>query len=660
MDILSVPACEVPAHIERLRKLFTDARIIDRETVKELCSGEIKTGAEKNDGDDFWRDHRECADCVCCRAYADHGKHTKLEFSGDGIYQVTAQYIEVDGEGAVLEIINRLDGDVDGILDREEIISRIADHRDEIYRDIMTGAYNRRYYEERLRRFPLTAGVAMVDIDDFKVYNDVYGHDTGDAVLSAVGAALLSGIRKTDSLIRYGGDEFLLIMPGIPENIFARELRRICREVSLISVPEYENIRVTVSIGGVVCHDEPVEYAVSRADSLMYRAKNRKNAVVTDGDVGDDIRDTERPTVLITDDAEINRELLGEMLSPSFNIISASGGEECISTLEKYGAAISLLLLDINMPLVNGFDVLEYMNKTRLIDAVPVITITADGSDSTVKRAYELGVTDFISRPFDIKVVRQRVENTVKLYARQKRLFAMVSDRMSERDKNARFLVGIISGMESILGGTEYGSAFRVGSIVRMIFDELGDSISTYGIDGRDIPNISAAAVMHDIGKAGIPTEILHKNGALTAEEYETVKKHTVIGGEIVCAMREKYDAPVSRWLYEVCRWHHERWDGGGYPDGLSGDDIPLSAQVTALADVYDALRTDRPYRPAVSHDEAVRMIKAGECGAFSPRLLYCLDRISDSLRKMVDAEETHAAPAAAPATAPAAGDKDQ
>ena len=293
------------------------------------------------------------------------------------------------------------------------------------------------------------------------------------------------------------------------------------------------------------------------------------------------------------------------------------------------------------MPLVNGFDVLEYMNRTRLIDEVPVVTITADDSDSTVKLAYELGAADLIRRPFDVNVVRQRVENIIKLYAKQKHLFAMVSDRMSERDRNARFLVGIVSGMESLLSGAEYDAAFRVGQIVRMIFNELGDSVSAYGIEGRDIANICAVAVMHDIGKAGIPTEILHKNGALTAEEYETVKKHTVIGSELVRAMREKYEAPVSRWLYEVCRWHHERWDGKGYPDGLSGDDIPLSAQVTALADVYDALRTDRPYRRAISHDEAVRMIKAGECGAFSPRLLYCLDRISGSLRAMTDEYET-------------------
>lgn len=643
MDILSVTAGELPEYTERLRQLFTDARIIDRETVRRLCSGEIRNGAEGHDGDtDFWREHRECTNCVCCRAYADHGRHTKLGLSEDGVYQVIAQYIEIDGEGAVLEIINRLDEDIDMVADRGELISRIADHRDEVYRDIMTGAYNRRYYEERLRRFPLTAGVAMIDIDDFKVYNDVYGHDTGDAVISAVGKALLSGIRKTDSLIRYGGDEFLLIMPGIPENIFARELRRICEEVSLMSVPGHENIRATVSIGGVVSHGETAEEAVSRADALMYRAKNRKNMVVTEGDgTGEDIRMTERATVLIADDAQINRELLGDMLRPSFNIISASDGEECISTLEKYGSAISLVILDINMPLVNGFDVLEYMNRTRLIDEVPVVTITADDSDSTVKLAYELGAADLIRRPFDVNVVRQRVENIVKLYAKQKHLFAMVSDRMSERDRNARFLVGIISGMESLLSGTEYDAAFRVGRIVRMIFNELGDSVSAYGIDGRDVASICAVAVMHDIGKAGIPTEILHKNGALTAEEYEAVKKHTVIGSELVCAMREKYEAPVSRWLYEVCRWHHERWDGKGYPDGLSGDDIPLSAQVTALADVYDALRTDRPYRRAVPHDEAVRMIKAGECGVFSPRLLYCLDRISGSLRTMTDGYET-------------------
>lgn len=643
MDILSVTAGELPEYTERLRQLFTDARIIDRETVRGLCSGEIRNDAGGHDGNgDFWREHSECTDCVCCRAYADHGRHTKLGLSGDGVYQVIAQYIEIDGEGAVLEIINRLDGDIDMVADRGELISRIADHRDEVYRDIMTGAYNRRYYEERLRRFPLTAGVAMIDIDDFKVYNDVYGHDTGDAVISAIGKALLSGIRKTDSLIRYGGDEFLLIMPGIPENIFARELRRICGEVSLMSVPGHENIRATVSIGGVVSHGETAEEAVSRADALMYRAKNRKNMVVTEGDgAGEDIRMTERGTVLIADDAQINRELLGDMLSPLFNIISASGGEECISTLEKYGSAISLVILDINMPLVNGFDVLEYMNRTRLIDEVPVVTITADDSDSTVKLAYELGAADLIRRPFDVNVVRQRVENIIKLYAKQKHLFAMVSDRMSERDRNARFLVGIVSGMESLLSGAEYDAAFRVGQIVRMIFNELGDSVSAYGIEGRDVANICAVAVMHDIGKAGIPTEILHKNGALTAEEYETVKKYTVIGSELVCAMREKYEAPVSRWLYEVCRWHHERWDGKGYPDGLSGDDIPLSAQVTALADVYDALRTDRPYRRAVPHDEAVRMIKAGECGVFSPRLLYCLDRISGSLRTMTDGYET-------------------
>lgn len=257
----------------------------------------------------------------------------------------------------------------------------------------------------------------MIDIDDFKIYNDMQGHDAGDAVLKAAVAAIKEAIRSTDSLIRYNGDEFLLIMPGVEnEENFKRKLKEIKRKIQRTDVSDYSSINLSASIGGIIIDKEPLQNGVIRADKLMYTAKNYKNTVITDKEKQDDDAE-DKLNILIVDDSELNREILSSMLSGGFNVLEADCGEKCIQMLEQYGTGISIILLDIVMPGISGFDVLNYMNDNHLIDDIPVIMISSDNSADSVREAYEMGVSDFISRPFDAKVVHRRVFNTIKLYS---------------------------------------------------------------------------------------------------------------------------------------------------------------------------------------------------------------------------------------------------
>ena len=624
--------------------VFSVVRLLDAETILNAAKGKNQNiSAEPCRCFDFWETGKRCSNCVFLKALEEKNKKTKLEFRENNVYQVTAHYVEVDGKPKVMELIQYLDeADIVDIDGSERLFTKLNGFQDELYRDVLTGIYNRRYYEDQLRKQILPAGIAMIDLDDFKLYNDTCGHNAGDLALTTVAGVIRGMIRRTtDILIRYGGDEFLLVMPGVKEEDFAQKLRQIQNEVHSKEVPGFSRLQLSVSIGGVLSEEHKIENAVEMADKLMYRAKNHKNTVVTAvnsqmaGPNGVFQEDSEkiRQQILIVDDSELNREILSEMLHTDFRILEAADGAQALEMLQQQGTGISLVLLDIIMPVLDGFGVLSYMAREHIIEDIPVIMISSDDSEKNIRRAYELGVSDYISRPFDAKVVYQRVFNTIKLYAKQRRLITLVTDQIYEKEKSSRMMVSILSQIVEFRNGESGLHVRHINILTEMLLDRLMQKTGRYHLNWNEQYLITLASSLHDIGKIGIDEKILNKPGRLTAEEFEEMKKHTVIGEEILCSLELYQNELLVKVAREICRWHHERYDGRGYPDGLKGEEIPISAQVVSLADVYDALVSDRVYKKAYSHEKAIQMILNGECGVFNPLLLECLLDIEDKIR---------------------------
>ena len=340
----------------------------------------------------------------------------------------------------------------------------------------------------------------------------------------------------------------------------------------------------------------------------------------------------ERQTILIVDDAEMNRMMLSDMLGDQYDYVEAADGREALRILEK-NVSIDLILLDINMPEMNGFEVLEEMNRYHWIQEVPVIMITAEESVESMEHAYSLGVTDYIPRPFNVYIVRRRVENTLNLYVNQKRLMRLVSDQIAEKEENNTLMVSILSNVVEIRNHESGDHIRNIRRITELLLHQLVQKTKAYHLSEEDIALIMTASSLHDIGKITIPEEILNKPGKLTKEEFEIMKTHSTAGAQILEQMKYGQDKPLYRYALEICRWHHERWDGHGYPDGLMGEEIPISAQIVAIADVYDALTSERCYKKAYDHTTAINMILNGECGAFNPLLLECLTEIAPQLR---------------------------
>lgn len=619
--------------IEIYKKVFGTVRILRREDIASICSdGDVKTASCPCYS--FWKRTVPCENCVSARALENKKDEVKLEFTNDGVYQVIAHYVEIDGEPCVIELLREFNSDkFVSISGQAKLLTSIDDYYEKTYSDVLTGAYNRRFYEEELKDTVMSAGVAMIDLDDFKVYNDIYGHMVGDAVLKEFVSELKKNIRTSDKLIRFGGDEFLLIMPGVQSSVFESVLKHILQCVSNIVLPGYTGINVTSSIGATVCLNEPIQFAVNRADKLLYHAKSKKNSIVTDND-GEISTEINKKTVLIVDDAEINRTVLKSILQNEFNVIEADGGQACIDALTKYETRISLVLLDIVMPDVNGFDVLKFMKTHHYIDEIPVITITSDESEQTIRRAYEMGASDFVSRSFDAKVVYRRILYAINFYEKQRRLISTVSSEIIEKEKCNSILIDILSQIAEFRSGLGRDHFSNINRITELLLTELIEKTSKYGITENDVYLISTAAALHDIGKVEIDRKILDKPGKLTAEEFEIIKKHTVLGAEIVMNVHKYHNEPLVKYAYQICMYHHEKYDGKGYPKGLKGDDIPIAAQVVSLADVYDALTAKRVYKDAYSTDEAIKMILNGECGAFNPLLLECLVNVKNQIVK--------------------------
>ncbi len=343
--------------------------------------------------------------------------------------------------------------------------------------------------------------------------------------------------------------------------------------------------------------------------------------------------ETERATILIVDDSMMNRALLSDILCDSYDIIEAEDGEQAIAILQRRAADISLVVLDMVMPKVDGFGVLEAMNKNRWIQYIPVVAISAETSPEFIERAYNQGVTDFINRPFDALIVIRRVSNTVKLYSKQRQLMNMVANEIFEKERNGNLMVTILSHIVEFRNGESGLHVVNIGKLTEILLGQIAKHNTPHNLSYAQRELIVKASALHDIGKISIDENVLNKPGKLTDEEFEAMKQHTVIGHQMLSDVPFQ-DEPLIKVSCEIARWHHERYDGRGYPDGLKGDEIPISAQVVSLADVYDALTSERVYKPAFSHEKAIEMIMNGECGTFNPLLLECLTEAQDTIRQ--------------------------
>ena len=343
--------------------------------------------------------------------------------------------------------------------------------------------------------------------------------------------------------------------------------------------------------------------------------------------------DENRETILIVDDSAMNRMLLSDILADTYNIIEAEDGEQAIAILQQHASEISIVVLDMVMPKVDGFGVLEAMNENRWIQFLPVVSISTESSPEFVERAYSLGVTDFINRPFDELIVIRRVSNTIKLYAKQRKLTNMVANEIFEKERNGSLMITILSHIVEFRNGESGMHVINIGTLTEILLNQISKKDDRYYLPYAERDLIVKASALHDIGKISIPEEVLNKPGKLTDEEFEAMKQHTVIGYQMLSDLGFQ-DEPLVKVSREITRWHHERYDGRGYPDGLKGDEIPLSAQIVSLADVYDALTSERVYKPAFSHEKAVQMILNGECGAFNPLLLECLVEAQEEIRQ--------------------------
>ena len=639
---------EAERKMESLREVFQVVRLVDGKMLmdreKRINAGDLSETCQCYS---FWKKDKECENCSSLLALKEQTQKIKFEFLDLQVFQVISRYVEIDGRPYVMEMIQNLDESIQ--IDQEgyeKLISKLSGYNEKLYTDVLTGIYNRRFFEEEIKKMEDEAGIAVIDLDDFKLHNDTYGHSAGDAALITTANIIKKYIRKTDILIRYGGDEFLLILPSIKKHIFEDKLKLIREKIHDTVVPKYEKMQLSVSIGGAIFREGNIEDAIASADRQMYIAKNYKNMVVTEWDENGKKKEENsaseklKQQILIVDDSEINREILKEILKEDYRILEAANGEECLEQLERSGTGISMVLLDIVMPEMDGFEVLAAMNQNHWIEDIPVIMISSEDSDSYIRRAYEMGVSDYISRPFDAKIVYQRVLNMIKLYAKQRRLIHLVTRQIYEKERNNRMMIGILSQIVEFRNGESGLHVIHINLITQLLLEQLVKKTGKYQLSWEDRLLIATASALHDIGKIGIDEKILNKPGKLTKEEFEIMKTHTLIGAQMLDNLDMYRNEKLLKLAHEICRWHHERYDGKGYPDGLVGEEIPISAQVVSLADVYDALVSERVYKKAFSHEKALEMIQNGECGTFNPLLLQCMTEAQDKLKTMMEVAE--------------------
>ena len=623
---------QLESELQGLRKVFDSVELLDTEAVRTgVLEGHCACFTQ-------WGRKELCEVCIARQALATHDSKTRLERVGPDLYEVTVRWLQVDGKDALLELVRKMDRsallEVEGGL----LPGGRDEERETQYRDQLTGAYNRRYYDEILRSQNLNGGVAMLDLDNFRISNDIYGYYAGDVMLETAVNVLRRNLSAEDRIVRYGGDELLLLLPGTGKEELNRKLEQLRLQFYAAGVPGYSRIQLSASFGGVWVENVPADQAVEQAVRLMNDARAQKNTVIVEQrPIPEEWNENyRRQSVLIVDDSKVNRSLLSEMLGPQFDTAEAASGEACLRLLEQNPTGISIVLLDIHMEGIDGFAVLEEMNRRRMLENIPVIMISSEDTVDAVRRAFDLGASDYISRPFDAKVVYQRVTNTIRLYTRQRRLQELAADQLYAKEKNSRILLGILSRVMEKRNGESRDHTQRVSRLTEILLTYLARKTDRYPLPQETRRAISAAAELHDIGKMEVEDGILRKKGPLTREELQTLRSHTLLGARMMEELEGYPNEPFLRFAYQICRWHHERYDGSGYPDGLKGEDIPIAAQVVGLADAYERL-AGRPIDGKTrTHEETVRMLCSGECGGFDPQLLECLQEAGQELRAVM------------------------
>lgn len=619
---------QMEQELQQLRKVFSAARLLEAEAVQG------KTPVDGQSCFAQWGRMDACENCAAQKALQEGRQVSKLESGGGELYRITASPVTVEGRRCVLELAQKLDPEEGSLL-----LDRFASQREQDYRDPLTGASTRRYYADTYQGKNLTAGVARIELDDFKLFTDVYGHYAGNSILETAAGVIRRGLEENDHLIRYTDETFLLVT-DVPQERFGQKMEQIRLQLAAASVPGYSHIRLSASIGGIWVQDTDADEAVKRAGRLMRCARTQKNTVIMERlpETEADAWPSRRESVLIVDDADINRKLLREMLGGQFDMAEAASGEDALRFLEQNATGISIVLLDIYMPGIDGFAVLEAMNQRHLLEEIPVIMISSEDKVDTVRRAFDLGASDYISRPFDAKIVYQRVTNTIRLYAKQRRLSAMAAEQAYARERNSQMMIGILSQVVEKRNGESRAHVQRISELTDLLLARLARRTDRYQLTQEARRTISTAAALHDIGKMEICDSLLNKAGSLTAEEMRIVQSHTLLGAKMLEGLEAYREEGFVRVAYQICRWHHERYDGSGYPDHKKGEEIPIAAQVVGLADVYERLVSKPVDGKARTHREAMQMILSGECGAFNPLLLSCLQEadaeIQDAMQR--------------------------
>ncbi len=457
----------VQKDIQCLRKVFSIVRLVKAAPPEDRDTADGST-LSAGDDDSRRRTCEFCAPQTHQSTFTDKGMHLHFKVIDGKMYQIFAKPLTIEGVPYVLEMLKHIDN-TDLFL--AEGYDQLMSFSQQLYIDALTGAYNRRFWEDKMKSFSGVAGIALIDLDDLKLYNDTFGHSAGDAALKALVQITKKGIRSTDKLIRYGGDEFLLIMPNVSSSIFAEKLRTIQEHIHEADFPEFPGLKISASIGGAMLYNGSIEEVVSRADKLMYYAKSYKNTVAMDEEVEYEkaLLDapTAKPRVLIVDDSELNRDLLKEMLRDRYEVLEAADGEKGLALLYELGTKISLVLLDVVMPKLGGFDVLAVMQKKRWLDDIPVMMISAEDSPAFIQKAYDMGASDYITRPFNMNVVRQRSDNITKLYAKQRRLLSLVSSQIQEKERNNHIIISILSEVVGLKNGESRKHILNVSRIHR-------------------------------------------------------------------------------------------------------------------------------------------------------------------------------------------------
>lgn len=542
---------EATAFVKSLRQVSEFVRILSKDEIegKHPLTADFKQSycyrALKKDS--------ACENCISKIVLENKSDSTKIEFINGQCYQFFAQYIIVEGVECSIETAVKINEKV--LVDSigyKEIVEKYSATYASMYTDPLTGVYNRAYYEKVEKNVNTPAGIAVIDIDDFKLCNDIYGHKAGDVALQTVTQIIRNNIRSNDKIIRIGGDEILLILDGIQEESFERKLERIRSQVRMARVKGYNKLQLSISIGAVVSMTETREVSVAKADRLMYIAKSSKNRVVSEWNENKQItsslneRDDNKPLVLVVDDSDMNRFLLSQILLDDYNVIEACDGVEATQIIQDHFKELSIVLLDIVMPRMDGFGVLEFMNANDLIQDLPVIMISSMDEDNAIRRCYELGISDYVRRPFSADVVGKRVYNIVRLYQRQRNLQREIREQIEEREKNSRVVTSIISHVVENRNGESGPHVIHVEQITEIILNRLTELTDMYKLSKEDKKQISLASALHDIGKIGIDEKILNKPGKLTEEEYEIMKTHTTIGAIMIRQVQMEEDIQMD------------------------------------------------------------------------------------------------------------------